>query len=162
MKPNSPLPAESSIHFLPSGGWALGIPVSKLEKKQTDKIMGVLRRSIPTAQYSYSVLDLNLVTGTSGCHLHTQAGLLSRPSPPQQSEHNCSMWKMIQALIQRNPREGGEEDDTNPAVRSSFLKPDDGSTRLVTFLYFLYLSHVDLACHFLLFLKLRKGDTTGS
>lgn len=49
------------------------------------------------------------------------------------------MWKMIQALIQRNPREGADEDDTNPAVRSSFLKPDDGSTRLVTFLYFLHL-----------------------
>lgn len=130
MKPNSPLPAESSIHFLPSGGWALGIPVSK---------SGVLQRSILTAQYNCSVPYLNLVTGTSGCHLHTQAGLLSSPSPPQQSEHKCSMWKMIQALIQRNPREGGDEDETKPAVRSSFLKPDAGSTRLVTFLYFLHL-----------------------
>lgn len=42
------------------------------------------------------------------------------------------MWKMIQALIQRNPREGGDEDETKPAVRSSFLKLDDGSTKLVT------------------------------
>lgn len=139
MKPNSPLPAESSIHFLPSGGWALGIPVSKSGKSKLTKIIGVPRRSIPTAQHSYSVPYLSLVTGTSGCHLHTQAGLLSSPSPPQQSKHNCSMWKMIQALIQRNPKEGGDEDETNPAVRSSFLKPNDGSTRFVTFLYFLHL-----------------------
>lgn len=55
MKPNSLL-AESSIHFLPSGGWALGTPVSKSEKSKLTKITGVLQRSIPMAQYSYSVL----------------------------------------------------------------------------------------------------------
>lgn len=162
MEPNSLL-AESSIHFLPSGGWALGTPVSKSEKHKLTKIIGVLQRSIPTPQYSYSVLWPQPVTETSACHLSRwlSTAVLSHTSTwsqehqpaictlklaywavlptPQQSEHKCSMWKMIQALIQRNPREGGDEDETKPSVRSSFLKLDDGSTKLVTFLYFLHL-----------------------
>lgn len=171
---NPPLPPDSSIHILPSRWWSLGIPASKSEKK-TDKNCWSATRIYPvkkkmtvettlngaggsgTASLSP---HLNLVTETSGGHLHTQAGLLSCPSPPKHKHKDPGFdskkskrgwgWKWNKTSCEQFISEARWWKHEACYI---FLFSPSKKRKLR--------SHMDLALHFLLFLKPCK-EKTGS